>query len=108
MGYNVTISDRLVPAVQYAAPTTGSTVTINSNGNVKLLLNPAGSLLALTIAFPASPSDGDMVTIGSTQAITTVTMSGGTIVAPLTTAVIGTSATFIYSATASSWVKTGA
>lgn len=101
------IDERLIPQVQYSAPTTGATVTVNGNGNIKLLINPAGSLLALTIAFPASPQDGDVLQLGSTQAVTTVTMSGGTIVGGLTSFVIGSSATYCYSTTAAEWVKIG-
>lgn len=102
-----TIDERLIPQVQYSAPTTGSTVTVQSTGHVRLLINPAGSLLALTISFPGSPSDGDVLQLGSTQAVTTVTMSGGTIVGGLTSFVVGSTATYCYSVTASEWVKIG-
>lgn len=101
------INDRLIPQKQYATPTTGSTVTVNSNGYVKLRLNPAGSLLALTIALPGSPTDGDVVEVASTQAITTVTMSGGTVVGPLTTAAIGTFAKYEFVTDSSNWFRVG-
>lgn len=102
-----TIDERLIPAVQYTTPTTGSTVTVNSSGHVRLLINPAGSLLALTITLPSGPSDGDRVDIGSTQAVTTLTMNGGTIVGPLSTMAIATFASYVYSATAASWFRIG-
>lgn len=102
-----TMDSRTVPTIQYATPSTGATVTIGSTGSTRLLINPAGSLLALTIAFPGTPSDGDIVQMGSSQAITTVTMSNGTVIGPLTTMAIGTFASYIYNATTTSWFRIG-
>lgn len=101
-----TIDTRLIPVKQYVTPTTGATITVNSNGFVKLLINPAGSLLALTITFPSTPSDGDVVNLGSTQAVTTLTMNGGTIVGGLASLAIGSTASYTYSSDASEWIKT--
>lgn len=101
------ILDRLVPIKQYATPTTGSTVTVNSTGHIKLILNPAGTLLALTIALPASPQDADILLLCSSQAVTTLTMSGGTIIGALTTMSIATFAQYTYNSDASSWFRTG-
>lgn len=98
-----TIDLRLVPQRQEVQPTTGQTVTVQSSGTVKLFINPAGTLVALTIALPSSPSDLDSVNISSSQAITGLTMSGGTIVGPLTTMAIGTFATYTFSATTNQW-----
>lgn len=103
----ITISDRLVPTRQEVAPTTGSTVTVNSTGCIKLFINPAGTLVALTVALPSSPQDLDAVTLSSTQAITTLTMSNGTISGALTTMAIATFATYTYSSTTSQWWRTG-
>jgi hypothetical protein len=96
-----------IPVVQYSAPTTGSTVTVNSNGHVKLLLNPSGSLLALTVTLPSTPTDGDIVSLASSQAVTTLTMNGGTIIGALTTLAIATFASYIYSGDASKWFRVG-
>ena len=71
------IDSRQVGSVQYVTPTTGATVTVNATGKVALLINPAGTLLALTVALPGSPSDGDVVTISSSQIITGLTISEG-------------------------------
>lgn len=97
------INERLIPIKQYVTPTTGATVTANNNGYVVLFINPAGSLLALTIAFPAVPQDGDRLQITSSQAVTTVTMSGGTIIGALTSFVVGSKATFAYESTSTTW-----
>lgn len=102
-----TMDTRTVPTIQYATPTTGQTVTIGSTGSTRLIINPAGSLVALTIALPSTPTDGDIVQMGSSQAITTVTMSNGTTIGPLTTMAIGGFATYIYNATTTSWFRIG-
>lgn len=99
------ISDRLIPVKQYVTPTTGSTVTVNGNGYIKLVINPAGSLVALTVTLPGSPSDGDTVNLSCTQAVTTLTMNGGTIVGGLATLSIGSTATYIYNSDSSQWIK---
>lgn len=93
--------------VQYSAPTTGSTITVGSSGHVKLLINPAGTLLALTVTLPASPQDGDIVSIGSSQIVTGLTMNGGTIIGGLTSLAVATFASFIFSSTANSWFRIG-
>lgn len=102
-----TISVRLIPVKQYVTPTTGSTVTVNSNGCVRLRINPAGSLLALTVTLPSSPQDGDMTEIASTQVITGLTMSVGTIIGPLTTMAVGTFAKYEYNSDSSQWFRVG-
>jgi hypothetical protein len=102
-----TIDSRLIPTIQYSTPNTGDTVSMPANGNVIHVINPSGTLLALTYALNGSPSDGDAVTICSSQAVTTFTMSGGTIIGALTTLAVATFATFIYSATASKWFRCG-
>ncbi len=102
-----TISERLIPCKQYVTPTTGSTVNVNTNGNVCLFINPAGSLLALTVALPGSPQDMDVLEIHSSQVITGLTMSGGTIIGALTSMVIGTFASYRYYSDTSSWARVG-
>lgn len=57
------------------APTTGFTITIGDDIK-RLILNPAGTLATGTIKFPATPKDGQVVYISSTQTITALTLSG--------------------------------
>lgn len=102
-----TLSTRLIPQVQYSAPTTGSTVTVNSNGHSVLFINPAGTILALTITLPSSPADGDRITLGSSQVVTGLTMNGGTIIGALTALAVATFATYCFSSSASSWFRIG-
>jgi hypothetical protein len=98
------------PKKQVATPTTGQTVTIaNQDDDIRLLLNPAGTLLALTIVFPSAPRDGQMVTICSTQILTGLTLtSGGTILGALTTiAAINGYASYVYDLAGNTWYRVG-
>lgn len=94
-------------ATQIVAPTTGQTVTIGNARCLVFAINPAGALLALTVNMPSNPQDGDEVSITSTQAITGVTMGGGTIVGNLTSLTLGGFGAFSYNASLSSWLRIG-
>lgn len=65
---------------QYAAPNaTGFSVTVAppvAGGSVWLLLTPVAGYAAGTVVLPASPVDGQEVLVNSTQAVTTLTVSG--------------------------------
>lgn len=98
-----TIDERLIPQVQYVIPTTGAIVNVNSNGHVKLVIDPAAPLLSLTIAFPENPQTGDLIEVGFSQAITTLEFTGGTIVGALTNANTGTKGSWVYNASAGKW-----
>lgn len=102
-----TIDVRLIPTVQYATPTTGQTITASVSGNVSLLINPAGTLVALTLALNPSPSDGDIINIASSQVVTGFTMSGGTVIGALTSLAVASFACYQFSATASQWFRIG-
>jgi hypothetical protein len=102
-----TIDERLIPITQDSAPTTGSTVTVNSNGYVVLFLRPAGTIATLTVTLPGSPSDGDRISISSSQIITALTMNGGTIVNALTTLALGGFAEYTYNSAGSNWFRSG-
>lgn len=103
----INIDVRLVPAKQYATPTTGSTVTVNNTGYINLMLNPAGTLATLTVTLPGSPTDGDKVTVASSQIVTGLTMNGGTIIGALTTMAVGAFASYVYVSDATSWFRNG-
>lgn len=94
----------LLNSTQYVVATTGTTVT--ADGSAILLLDPAGTLLALTITMPASPIDKQHFTIGTSQIITALTITG-TIVGTLTTLALGGFATFQWNATAAKWFRVG-
>lgn len=92
--------------VQYSVPTTGQTVVMASNIG-RLVLNPAGLLATLTLTVPPLPTNGQKVSISSTQAITAITINGGTIVGTITTLAIGGFADFVFSSDTASWLRAG-
>lgn len=94
-----------VVGTQYAQPTTGQTVTANAGVNA-LFLDPAGTLVALTVVLPANPVDGQVFMMGASQIITSLTITG-TIVGTLTTLALGGFARFCYSGSASKWFRVG-
>lgn len=82
-------------------PTTGGTVIlINNQFNI---INPAGTLVALTVTLPSSPANNDIVNIKYTQAVTTVTYNGGTVVDGITSPVAGGLVILTYDAATTSW-----
>ena len=90
---NATVGDGKV--IQYAAPTTGSTVAISGTTNsVWLVLTPAATIATLTITLPLASTcvGGQELLVNSTQTITTLTIgaNGGAVVgAPATLAANG-------------------
>ena len=67
----------LLQAYDYQVLTTGFTYTFAS-GTQTLIANPAATLATGTITMPASPGDGMVITIQSTQQVTAVTVAANT------------------------------
>lgn len=98
VSFNVTLINS---AHTIFTPTTGQTITLVA-GN-KNLVNPAGTIAALTITLPSSPVNNDEVTIKFTQVVTTITWAGGTVVGGSTGATAGTLITLTYDSITTSW-----
>jgi len=64
--------------IQDAAPLTGTVVAVTGTANY-LALNPAGTLATLSITLPATPTNGQPLVINSSQIITALTFTGGTV-----------------------------
>jgi hypothetical protein len=80
------------PLVKFT-PLTGTTVNlVTYKYNV---VAPAAAILALTLNFPTSPNDDDVLEIKFTKAVSTITFIGGSVAAPITVAVIGTYLKFV-------------
>lgn len=62
-----------------ATPLTGASITTTAQTS-KLLLNPAGTIAALTIVLPAGSTliDGQTLDVGSSQIVTALTLTSGT------------------------------
>lgn len=63
----------------YASPLTGATIAAAS-GTSNIVLSPAGTIAALTITLPAASSltEGQILRVGSSQVVTSLTLSQGT------------------------------
>jgi hypothetical protein len=64
-------------AIQYSAPVAAATVATLNNTDA-LVLEPAALLATLTIAMPNLPVDGQVLSISSTQVVTTLTVTAPT------------------------------
>lgn len=82
-------------------PTTGQTV--NLVRNQYNIINPAGALLALTVALPPSPNNNTVVYIKFTQNITTLTYSGGTVSDAITAPTLGSLVVLVYDSISAIW-----
>lgn len=91
--------------LQRVAPTTGQTVVCD--GSRYLAIVPAGTLATLTVTFPASPADGQHLGVFTTQAITALTVNGGTLRNPLTAAPANAFAEWRYLAFDGFWLRVG-
>lgn len=95
------------PNVQYETPATGATVTVASDTHV-LQLNPAGTIAALTVVFPAAPYNKQLLTISSSQIVTAVTVTSvKSVLGALTTLVVAGFASYRYNSTADFWFREG-
>jgi hypothetical protein len=95
---------------QIFTPTTGQSIAISdSDGDIYILIKPAGTLLALTITMPANPRDGQSITLCSTQIITGLTLtSSSTINGLITTlAAVNGYATYVYDLSNTMYFRAG-
>ncbi len=83
-------------------PTTGQTIVPTSACGLALV-DPAGTLAALTVTFPSGPAEGQFFQVFTTQALTALTFTGGTAVAAPSTLAANGSASFQYSTVTSKW-----
>ena len=104
---NTNFADTAIQTTQYVVPTTGN--TIQSNNTRVLIENPAGTLAALTIDFPASPVNREVFRIIITQIITTLTLTtaspGTTINGTIVTSSTNSCGSWIYLSSVTTWFK---
>lgn len=103
---NVTIkSVRETRTPQRSVPADGATVTAtNLNGYNKLIIAPAANLSALTLALPTTPINGEILEVIFTKAVTTLTVTNGTIVGISAGVSAGYSRKLTYSSADTAWV----
>jgi len=90
-------------STQSFIPTSGDTITANTANHVWLSINPAGTLAALTITMPTSPKDGDVVSVYTSQKLSAITYSGGTVMGSVTTMSAATAISYTYFSTLGVW-----
>ena len=93
--------------IEYVTPTTGFNNTI-ANSTTNYIVEPAGTLASGTVKMPASPVNGQKVTIASTAVITALTHSpntGQTLKGALTTIAANGFGTWIYRSTNTTWYR---
>lgn len=90
-------------------PTVGQTVALAQARRQYALIAPAGLLATLTINMPASPNDGDVVKVGCSQVVTTLTMGGNghTLNAGLATFTASGFGEWIYDTATTTWYRFG-
>lgn len=87
--------------------TAAGSETISDTVSV-LLLDPAGTIASYTVTMPASPLDGHVVNISTTETITTFTLSpnaGQSIENAPTTLTAGSSVRYIYHLATTTWYR---
>jgi len=91
---------------QHAAPSaTGFTVIVTSP-NAHLLMTPGADYATGTIALPTA-TDGDTLTVSSTRAVATLTLSGGSVFGAPTALTAHGFFTLRYDAVTSAWHRIG-
>lgn len=96
-------------AMQTVVGTDAGSSVISANIGT-FYLNPAGSLSTYTITMPASPYNGMIVRLTSSQVVTTLTHaanSGHTITAPLTSLAVGSFGVWQYHSATTNWIRIG-
>lgn len=97
---------------QYEAPVTGANVLVTDGAlNYELRIQPAGTIAALTVTFPASTNcvEGQEIIMTSSQIVTTLTLAGNgsTIQGGGTTFAAGGFARYRFDATFTQWIRVG-
>jgi hypothetical protein len=90
-----------------SAPTTGATITM-ATGERRRVIDPAGTIAALTVVLPASPADGAVAEIMTSQIITALTVNapgGATTNGGALTPAADSGASWLYRAANTTWYR---
>lgn len=93
----------------YVAPLTGATVTPDA-GTEFCVIDPAGTITALTLNMPATPYDGQRFNVTFDAAVTALTMAApasATLKVALTAASAGSFASWKYNKADTTWYRVG-
>jgi hypothetical protein len=100
---------RVINDFAYFTPLTGTTVQCpgGSAAAAEVIIDPAGTLAALTVALPTTPVNGQNVVIPTTQTITALTLTAatGTILNAPTTLAGGQAIEYKYLSAQNKWIR---
>lgn len=85
-----------------STPLTGATVVMSTTTSNNIV-NPAGTIAALTVTMPAAPVDGQVCRILFTQVVTALTLTGCT--PAVTAAAAGQTMTFRRNTAGTTWFR---
>lgn len=96
-----------VELLQYSAPATGATVTVDPQTTV-LVLEPAGAIATLTVTLPDA-ANGKVVRFSTTAQVVSLTLNSatGTVVNAITTLSVDSFASYIFRTTGTKWYRIG-
>lgn len=96
----------LLEPYSYNTPLTGATITMAAYER-RCIINPAGTLAALTVNLPPNPVDGQVAGVATTQIVTALTVAAGTggasIVGAPTTLAADATFTMLYRSASTTW-----
>jgi hypothetical protein len=94
-------------SVNYQTPLTGAALAMAASTGNHLVINPAGTLAALTVTLPVAPLDCQIAKITTTQTLTALTLggSGVPVIGGITAMAAGTTATYRYIAGGLFWLR---
>ena len=97
---------QVVSDSQRSTSTSGSNTVNNSNTDI-IYIHEAGATVSLTVNFPITPINNQIVTIVSIGGITTLTLATGigTIIGAITTLASGGSVRYMWLTSQSKWYK---
>lgn len=90
--------------IKDTTPGTGHTVVITS-GFPTLFVHATGTLASLTITLPQSPLNGQVFTVVGDQSITSLTITGGTLITAVSSFNPGSPLRWIYDTAQTKWAN---
>jgi hypothetical protein len=100
---NFVATPRNIPTYTHTVYTPVTTATVNVLANQTSIIAPSGTIAALTIHFPASPTNNTCVVITYAQTVSVITYTGGTVVNGASSSVAGQTNFFWYDSATSTW-----
>ena len=93
---------------QYSTVTSGTVTAQDSKQDVVVIHNAISLAVTLTVAFPATPVDGQQFTVISALGVTTLTLTSAlTIVGGIVALAAGGFASWLYDKNADKWFRCG-